>query len=131
MVDSAALLVVVITGCYFLALAVVSLASPVLGSRFLLGHAASPSLHYLELFIRLTVGTAFILRAPQMQYSFIFNSFGWVLVATTVVLLAVPWRWHHRFAQRTVPQALRYLKVIAIASIALGSFILVAALALQ
>lgn len=128
MAGLAGLLVVAIAGVYFLALGVVSLASPAVASRFLFGHAASPSLHYLELCIRLAVGAAFLLRAPQMQFSAVWNAFGWILVATTVVLVAVPWRWHQRFAQRSVSQALRYLTAIGIASVALGSFILVAAL---
>jgi hypothetical protein len=36
-------------------------------------------------------------------------------------------QWHRRFAQRSVPQALRYLTLLGIASVALGSFVLFAA----
>jgi hypothetical protein len=123
MIGLADSVVVVITSFYFIALAVVSWASPAVASRFLLGHAAGPSVRYLELFVLLTVGAAFVLRAPRMLFSPAFKAFGWVLVTTTVVLLAVPWHWHHRFAQRLVPQVLGYLNVIAIASLALGSLI--------
>jgi hypothetical protein len=126
-----ALFVIVITGCYFLGLGGLALASPARASRFLLAHAATPFLHYLELTIRLTIGAAFLLRAPQMRVSFVFTAFGWILVATTIAIAAVPWRWHQRFAQRSVPRALRYLNVIAIASLALGSFILFAAIGVE
>jgi hypothetical protein len=62
-----------------------------------------------------------------MRFATVFVAFGWVLLATTAVLLLVPWRWHQRFAQLSVPKAVRYLPLIAIASLLLGSFVVFAA----
>ena len=117
---------VVLTGLYLVALAGAAFAAPALAARFLLGHAGSPSMHYLELLIRVTVGVAFLQQAPSMRFSALFVAFGWVLVSTTLVLAVVPWHWHRHFAQRSVPQAVRHLKLIGISSLALGSFVLVA-----
>jgi uncharacterized protein YjeT (DUF2065 family) len=120
--------VVLLAGIYFVSLAAVALAAPNLATRFLLGHARTALVHYLELFLRLAVGAAFLLHGPSTRFPTFFAAFGWVLVATTAVLFVVPWRWHQRFAQRSVPQAVRYLRLIGVASFFLGTFVLVAAL---
>jgi hypothetical protein len=52
-----------------------------------------------------------------------------VLVATTLVLAVLPFRWHQRFAQRSVPQALRFLPLLGLASALLGGGLMWAALA--
>ncbi|MRR11683.1 hypothetical protein EG835_04270 [bacterium] len=62
-----------------------------------------------------------------MLFHTLFTVFGWVLVVTTVGMFVVPWHWHRRFSERSVPQAVRRLPLLGIASFALGSFILLAA----
>jgi uncharacterized protein YjeT (DUF2065 family) len=59
-----------------------------------------------------------------MLFAPVFRLFGWVLVITTAVLFAVPWRWHHRFALQTVPYAVRHLRLFGVASCVVGGFIL-------
>jgi hypothetical protein len=78
--------------------------------------------------VRLCIGWAFVIRAPQMLFTDAFSLFGWVLVATTAALLVVPWRWHQRFAQQAVPRAMRHLGLVAAASLACGAIVLTAAL---
>ena len=126
MIRVLALAVVGAAGTFFIALGGVSLLAPPHASRFLLGFADSPSKHYLELGVRFVVGGAFVLAAPKMLFPAAFGFVGWVLIATTVGLLLIPWRWHHRFAQRAVPGALRFLPVVGAASLALGVLVLVA-----
>jgi hypothetical protein len=124
--DLLASALVLLTGLYLLGLGALSLAAPEKASRFLLGFANSATGHYLELLIRFLVGAAFLLHSRHMLYSAVFALFGWVLIGTTAVLAVVPWRWHQRFAQRSVPQALRHLKLVAIASLLLGGTVLAA-----
>ena len=126
MIEVLAIAIVVATGGFFSALGGASLLAPSHASRFLLGFADSPSKHYAELGFRFLAGGAFVLAAPNVLFPTAFNFFGWVLVATTMVLLLIPWRWHHRFAQRAVPEALRFLPVIGACSLALGVLVLVA-----
>jgi hypothetical protein len=118
---------VYLAGAYLLGLGVVAFVAPALATRFLLGHAGTAAVHYLELLIRAAVGAAFLIHAPSMRFSAVFLGVGWVLLATTAALVAVPWRWHQRFAQRSVPLAVRFLPLIAAASLLMGSLVLLAA----
>ena len=126
--DMVALIVIVLAAVYLLVLAKLSLFTPEKVSEFLLGHASSARLHYLELGIRLTVGAAFVIRARLMAFPEVFIIFGWVLIGTTACLLLIPWQWHRRIALKSVPYALRSLKLVAVSSLAFGSFILFCAL---
>ena len=127
MIEAIAFAVVVLAALYLVGLGAASLVVPVRASRFLLGFAASRSVHFAELLLRFAAGSAFVLSAPRMSLPGAFNFFGWVLLVTTSCLLLVPWRWHRRFAQRAVPHATRYITLVGVASLALGGFILAAA----
>lgn len=128
MLESVALVVVLLAGLYLIVLGVVSLRLPQHGARFLLGFVGSAAKHYLELGLRLIAGIAFVVRADAMALPQVFTAFGWLLLIGTLGLLAVPWRWHQRFARRAVPLALRFLWLVALASIAFGGFVLVCAM---
>lgn len=127
MLNTLALFGVLLAGLYFLGLAVVAFVAPERAARFLLGFAVTPFAHFMEMTLRLAVGAAFVIRAPLMLLPEAFELFGWILLVTTACLLAVPWRWHRRFAQRVVPRALRRLGTVAVFSLALGAFVLVSA----
>ncbi len=124
MIDSLASAVVVLAGLYLVGLAVAAFAAPARMIRFLSGFAGSASAHYLELCIRLVVGGAFILTADRLLFPDVFSLFGWVLVVTTAGLFAIPWTWHRRIAQRSVPHAIRHLKLFGLASLVFGGFVL-------
>ncbi len=127
MLDALALIVVVASGLYLIGLGVLALTRPALATNFLLGFAGSARLHYLELLLRLIVGAAFLRRAPYLPVPEPFMLFGWLLILTTLVMFAIPWRWHHRFTQQAVPRALQHLRLLAIACLLAGVAILVAA----
>lgn len=128
MIEAMSLALVAVTGLFFVSLGAVSLVAPAHAGRFLLGFAGSPARHYVELAVRLLIGGAFLLAAPLALWPGAFSLFGWVLLATTAGLLLVPWRWHYRFARRTVPEALRFLPLVGISSVALGGLVLWAVL---
>lgn len=117
---------VVLAALYLLGLGTAALLAPARVTRFLSGFAGSARAHYLELAIRLVVGCALVAHAPEMRLPGFFSAFGWVLLITTAGLLAIPWRWHQRFAQRAVPQVTRHLWLVAVVSSALGAFMLAA-----
>ena len=123
MLDLFALILVLLTGVYLLALAAVAFVAPQRARVFLGSLASSAFAHSLELFVRLLVGAAFVLNAPKMQFPSVFSVFGWVVIVTTSCLLAVPWRWHHRFAQWSVPLATRNMKIFALGSLIAGAFV--------
>ena len=123
-----ALAVVLLSGLYLLALGTASLLAPARASRFLLGFASSSSVHFAELLLRFIAGAGFVLYAPRMIFPGTFNFFGWLLLVTTGGLLVVPWRWHHRFAQRAVPLFTGHIAWVGLVSLVIGGFILWAVL---
>lgn len=118
------LAIVAAAGLFFVALGGASLLLPARAGRFLLGFADSPAKHHVELAVRFLVGGAFVLSAPEVLFPGAFRLFGWVMLATTAGLLVVPWRWHQRFARRTVPEALRFLPAVGVCSVVLGVSVL-------
>lgn len=127
MLDNLALIVIALAGVYLLGLGGLSLAAPARARRFLASFASSASAHYLELAARMLVGASVLQFSPQMQYSQLFDFVGWVLVVTTILLLAIPWYWHRAIARRAVPIATAHLGLFALASAAMGSFVLLSA----
>ena len=118
--------VVMLAGCYLVALGAAALLAPAAATRFLLGFVGSAFLHYLELIVRFIIGAAFLAHAPRMMFPAVFSAVGWMLLITTGFLCLVPWRVHQRFAQWSVPQAIRHLPWIGLASLMFGGAILAA-----
>ena len=116
--------IVVSTGVFLIGMSVVIAAKPMLAQRILKSFASSTRAHYTEQAIRLTVGAAIVVFAPSMLFSNFFMFFGWLVVVTTVGLLLIPWQWHHKFGEWAIPLAIRHLKLYAIGTFVLGSFIL-------
>jgi hypothetical protein len=127
-IESLALAVVVLAASYLIGLAAASFLSPKLAAKFLDSFASSAGAHMAEMVIRLLVGWALVVYSPQMLYSFAFTLFGWVLVVTTVLLLLIPWRWHHKFAQVAVRPLTRRVWLFGVLSLPLGGIILFAVL---
>ena len=117
LIETSALVVVFLTCAYFLTLGFAAVFTPRRASRFLLGFAATPFVHYTEMLMRLVVGGSLVVHAPHMFAARAVSLFGWVILITTAGLLLVPWRWHHRFAQRVVPPAMRYITAIGVFSV--------------
>ena len=117
-------IVVVAASLFLLGLGAVSILQPAQAKRFLRAFASSAGAHYTEQALRLLVGAAMVNYSPRMWQPDAFRVFGWILVVTALGLILTPWRWHHQFAVRTVPAALRRLKLIAVGSFLLGGLIL-------
>ena len=116
--------VLFVAALFFLVLGLLALVRPNVAKRFLLGFATSASKHYVELFLRLLVGGAMIATAPHSAQPMGLTVFGWLLIGTTLVMAIVPWRTHGRFAETSVPQALRFLPMIGVSSIVLSGWLL-------
>ena len=115
---------------YLVVLGGSALFRPALATRFLSGFATTQALHFLELALRIVAGGAFVMSAPRRALGDTVAALGWVLVGTSLVLTLVPWRLHQRFAAWSVPQALQYLPLIGVASLA-GGLGLIAAVVLR
>lgn len=129
MLVQVALAVVFASGLFLAGLGAVSLLQPRLARQFLGGFAGSAAKHYVELGLRGVVGLAFIAASQRLPGALLFQAAGWVLVATTVALAAVPWRRHQQFARWSVPKAMAYLPLIGVSSLVLGGAVLASAYA--
>lgn len=129
MIAVAGLTIVLAAAAYLVVLGATALFRPELAERFLGGHATTRALHFLELALRVVAGAAFVVSAPHLALGDAVAGLGWVLVGTSLVLAIIPWRLHQRFAAWSVPQALRYLPLIGVASVT-GGLGLVAAVVL-
>lgn len=117
-------IVVTAIGVYLIGLAILIVIRPALAARFLNSFASSMRVHIVEQAARLIAGISFVHFAPLTAYSVYFRVFGWLLIVTTLGLLLVPWRWHRSFAERVVPVAIRYLRLIALGALGMGGLIL-------
>jgi hypothetical protein len=124
MLAGAALVIVVTTGLFLVALGAAALFKPGVASTFLLGFARTPTKHYAELAVRFIVGVALVVHAGSSASPLEFKSFGAVLILTTACMALFPWHKHRAFASRSVPHALRYLTLVGAASVASGFAIL-------
>jgi len=123
---TASLAVVICSGLFLLALGLACLFRPPRARNFLLAFATTAAKHYAELFVRFTVGGAFVLAAPNMAFPIVFSTFGCVLIITTAALACVPWRFHRAFAARVVPVATSFMVSLGLASTAAALVILAA-----
>ncbi len=116
--------VVVTTGLWLVGLALLIVVAPVRAERFLRSFASSARTHYAEQVSRLIAGSGIVAFSVQMRFPDLFNVFGWLIIVTATGLLLVPWRWHRRFGQWAIPLAIRHIKLYALGSFVLGTFIL-------
>jgi len=66
--------------------------------------------------LRVLAGAALIVRAPASKLPFVFEVAGWLLVGTSLLVLAAPMRWHAAYGmwwvKRLTPRMIRILSPI-------------------
>lgn len=98
-------------------------ARPTSAAHFLHRFASTPRAHFTEQVLRLVTGMAIVMHAQAMHYPDLFQLFGCILIITSAALMLLPWRWHQRFAQWVIPRTVRYLRLYALGSFALGALL--------
>lgn len=121
-VNTLASVLVLLVAVYFIGLAIFTFARPELAKRFLESFASTQKLHFIEMIVRVVVGTALVYYAPQMKFSGIFTILGWIVIATTVILFFVPWKLHRRFAEWSVRLATERIMLLGLGSFIIGVF---------
>ena len=116
--------VVVGFGLILIAFTGVAFAKPAVAERFLMRFASSARTHYVEQACRLLIGAALVALSPAMWMSKIFWLLGWAVVVSSAALMCVPWRWHHRFAERVLPTVVGHLRLCAVGPFAFGVLLL-------
>lgn len=121
--------IVIAAGLFLIALAAVALARPALARSFLLGFAQTAAAHYMEMAGRILVGVALVVASPRMLYSQFFFWFGAALLASSVILLCLPWKWHRSMGERVLPRLVGLLGVVSPVSLLLGGLLVAATVA--
>lgn len=116
--------IVVLAGIWLIGLAAAAIAKPDRVKHFFDKFASSAFNHLLEMFVRIIVGTAFVIYSPQMKFPRGFAVFGWLLILSSVVLSFVPWKVHRRFADRSLPLLTKLMVLFALVSLFGGIIIL-------
>jgi hypothetical protein len=121
-----ATLVVIVSAFLLIGFAVTAYARPKLAEDFLMSFASSPRTHYLEQTFRLVLGTSIVVLAPTMWQTTVFSVLGWSLVVSSIVLILLPWKVHHRFGERVLPTLVRHMTLFALGVFAFGAVLLFA-----
>jgi len=70
-------------------------------------------LNLTEQGLRLLAGAALIVRAPDSKLPALFEVVGWVVVVSSILIIAAPIRWHGAYgswwSRRLTPLAIRFL----------------------
>jgi hypothetical protein len=124
-------LVVVASGASFIGFTVLAFAKPAVVERFLMSFASSARTHFLEQIFRLIFGGSLVIYSSAMWQTGFFRLIGWLLVVSSLVLMLLPWQWHHRFGNKVRPVLFQYMRLYAVAVFSLGAVILYAVFAPQ
>ena len=91
---------------------------------FLSSFASSAKAHFIEQFYRLVAGLGLFIYADHMLFSGVFKIFGGILIATSVLLMIMPWKWHNKLAKWAGPIVIKNIVVYAVSASILGLLIL-------
>lgn len=107
------------TGCILIAAGWLAFAAgvmafaPALAQRALAAMASTPTIHFGEHIVRALVGVAMVIRADFSKAPLFFEWGGWFIIASSILIMLAPRRWHHSYAQwwaeRIPPIAYRLL----------------------
>lgn len=106
------------------ALLIVTLLKKETAIAFLSAFASSAKAHYIEQFYRLVVGLGLFIYADHMLFSGVFKIFGGLLIASSVLLIILPWKWHNKLGKWAGPIVIRNIVVYAVSASILGLVIL-------
>jgi hypothetical protein len=116
--------IVVACGIFLIGLAVIVFAAPAFAKRFLMSFASSARTHYTEQGARLLAGASLVVLSPTMWQADMFQVIGWAIFVSSLVLILIPWQWHHRFGERVLPMLVRHIRLYALGSFLFGALLL-------
>src|SRR5690554_1619736 len=108
--------IVYLFASFLLSLGLLCFIRPTTVKNFFDLFAASKQAHFIEQAIRLVVGFSLVHFAVVMNYAWFFRAFGWLIVIISLVLIVLPWRWHHQFAQWVMPYVKSHLTLYGVLS---------------
>jgi len=102
--QAGALILVVAAGVWLVGVAIVMAFRPAYGLHLMEKMSATLErsgwrLQFSEQGLRVLVGLALIVRAPASKLPLLFEVAGWVLVGTSLLIIAAPIRWHGAYGR--------------------------------
>ena len=116
--------IVVACGIFLIGLAVAVFIAPAFAMRFLISFASSARTHYTEQVLRLLGSASLIVFSSAMWRADMFRVIGWAIFFSSLVLILIPWQWHHRLGERMLPMLLRHVMLYAFGSFVFGTLLL-------
>jgi hypothetical protein len=111
-------------GLYLITLLIVTLLRKKSAINYFSSFASSAKAHYFEQLLRLIAGLGLLIYSDNMLFSNLFGIFGWVLVATSILLIITPWKWHNKFGEWAIPFTIRNLILYAVSASIIGLVII-------
>jgi hypothetical protein len=119
LIQVAALVAIWAGAAWLVFVAGVTLAAPERARAGLAAMGSTVAINLAEHVPRALVGAAMVIRAPEAAWPGMFTAAGWFVVASSVVILAMPLRWHNGYARwwaaRLPATAFRLLAIPALA----------------
>jgi len=102
--QAGALILVVAAGVWLVGVAILMAFRPAYGLHLMEKMSATLErsgwrLQFSEQGLRVLVGLALIVRAPASKLPLLFEVAGWVLVGTSLLIIAAPIRWHGAYGR--------------------------------
>ena len=72
------------------------------------------------------MGASVVVLAPTMWQSTVFSVLGWSLVVSSIALMLLPWKLHHRLGEHVLLKLVRHIKLFAVSVMAFGALLLFA-----
>lgn len=98
MLQSLALLVLLAAGGWLCFVAALCLARPDAARAGLARMGGTVAIHFGEHALRALAGAAMVVRADASKAPDAFGLVGWFLIATSLLIVLLPRRWHHAYA---------------------------------
>ncbi len=109
---------VILFGIFIICAGLLMLIAPAKARATLQKAGSTNFINYAEITLRMIPAIAMILYADYSRFPEVFRTFGWFMLATSLVLYIVPRRMHHNFslacANILKPQYFRLLSPFAI-----------------
>ncbi|MBK9337403.1 MAG: hypothetical protein IPM98_12875 [Lewinellaceae bacterium] len=91
---------VIFFGVFLIAVGFIMLFAPKKAGEILRKAGSTNLINYSEITIRMIPATALVLYAPLSKYPDFFNTLGWFMIITSLVLYFVPRQIHHGYSLR-------------------------------
>jgi len=91
-------IILMIFAAWLLCVAYFALSAPNKAKASMANFGSTPLLHYGEHILRMVVGFAFMGAAEVTHYPRAFNIIGVFLIGSSLLIMILPRRWHHKYA---------------------------------